>query len=713
MMVFAISVRSCPIDWEAFEPLLCHPPKKDFLPLFSKTIPKVPSFSILACFLPNSLPKEIYMKKYLSVLLLILFCLPFSANALADIYDDFNDGILDSAKWDLPSALASNVYETNGELIFDFNASDLRRGGSLSSKDIVTGNFDIQINFDNYTFTAGPSGQSGGYAALSVLAPPAARSELGSLSIRRLDGPVTSTGSVYGSLAYYDDSLKDWQVDYNILPFNSNTGEFRVKRENGYLSTYVGYGDSWTQVFAGASAYEGPVTVYLEGIRPLDGGIHVEFDNLDIKQNLTDEASQHIYLDWDNPISRDFYVSNRVDENGNKSSFVNEMLGVEPLATRKDDTAFRADVAADLKKIFEAAGVKVSISETYEKDAITVRFTDALTYDPDGDGIFEEYKLSGKAYDIGVKDEDGNTLYGAVDKFNQRKDGEIGVFLSLDSIDSAKSIAETIAHEAGHAFGLMHINPIEGNGVEVMDYYPRYQNLIPNEIEEFYNQPAEIVHKPWDSDDPRAVLEREEMGDMHNPVYHMRRFVNGDESSDLIAQGISPGNWDLKSLETILLAFDRISSDMGIYNISILGLSGFGLKDYESQAEGKVFYDAISPFNNSILKFFVPTEFSFQLAGMSDPASDFYDVYFGFGDPMNPQLTWGDFQRDLFEGSIFTFSENSETFSSIGSFAAHAENRITYLNPDGASAAAVVPEPSTIFLFASGVLGFIVKRRIF
>jgi hypothetical protein len=105
-------------------------------------------------------------------------------------------------------------------------------------------------------------------------------------------------------------------------------------------------------------------------------------------------------------------------------------------------------------------------------------------------------------------------------------------------------MAETLAHEVGHLFGLMHVNPLEGTGAidqgnqEVMDYEdstePRFLNTV----------------SPVQYKDPKH---HDLTGVGHNPVYHLMRYTGGYSEKYLNDNGIVGGNYDTDESQTFLI----------------------------------------------------------------------------------------------------------------------------------------------------------------
>lgn len=189
--------------------------------------------------------------------------------------------------------------------------------------------------------------------------------------------------------------------------------------------------------------------------------------------------------------------------------------------------AFRDQIIAETQAIFDRSGVPINVTgeRPNSGDFNTVRFSQPLpSYDSNGDGTANS-TLLGLAYE-------------GLDRFDKNKNNSNAVFMDESLVGGGTSmaaaaldIAETVAHETGHSYGLRHINPVLGPSSEVMDYQA-------SAAPAFHQGVADMFEPPFD--DNRASLET-----THNPVYHLRRFLGGESDADLQAAGIRPGTWDV------------------------------------------------------------------------------------------------------------------------------------------------------------------------
>lgn len=153
----------------------------------------------------------------------------------------------------------------------------------------------------------------------------------------------------------------------------------------------------------------------------------------------------------------------------------------------------------------------------------------------------------------------GNTLGQAVsgiDRFNLNSTGEVITFVQSNiEID-----AETVTHEVGHALGLRHVNPDGVGALSVMDY-----DIAAGDIEVFSNSVTEVTEPPTATGSPQGFT--------HNPLYHLKHYVDGVPQSELEVMGIMPGDWDRKSLilNPLELEFDfALREDLTLYDVTVL-----------------------------------------------------------------------------------------------------------------------------------------------
>ncbi len=236
-----------------------------------------------------------------------------------------------------------------------------------------------------------------------------------------------------------------------------------------------------------------------------------------------------IFLDFDTPLEVD--ISPVVDDDGEVTYAVDPSGREAPAAISGAD---RARILEGVQRIFDDSGLgrfRVSDERPSVGDYHAVRFAPKeAAEDPTGE--IETGRLYGIAYE-------------GVDRFDKAKNSTVAVFvdpadpilpgdvdLSEDS-DDFISVVEVVAHEVGHAFGLRHINPVRGDGSEVMDYAPGPAPV-------FYADEAGASEPPIDGE-PRSPIVT------HNPAFHLRRWVLGETEDALLGDGLDGGSWDFES----------------------------------------------------------------------------------------------------------------------------------------------------------------------
>jgi hypothetical protein len=275
----------------------------------------------------------------------------------------------------------------------------------------------------------------------------------------------------------------------------------------------------------------------------------------------------------------------------------------------------REDLVTRVQKIFDDSNIALNVTDKKPTtDSLTVRFAKPLpSIDKTGDGV-PDSRLLGKAYDINTP----NIIH-SIDQFDRRKDGYVAVF--MDESDLASSIAETIAHEAGHGYGAVHINP-GANVSEVMDYTDN-----PFKAPTFNSLVAEVVQFGADG-------KVEDTGETHNPQYHLRRFMVGEKKSDLLAKGITPGSWDETAFSLFGYKFTITELSTPVTNLSIVfdnpdvtAETAIGVDDGSISS---VFLDSPLGAGDSF-EFYLSDNRPFRMFGSTDSASELLDIAFTSG----------------------------------------------------------------------------------
>lgn len=388
------------------------------------------------------------------------------------------------------------------------------------------------------------------------------------------------------------------------------------------------------------------------------------------------DPTQTIYLDWDEPISVDFIpddsyyfvndtifkVKYKIDEKKNNQRIMFNSLS---------DNEKKTGILKHLHKLLFDSGVNIPIIDsrninTPPENAIIVRFGDR-TKDVNG--------VKGVAFDVAPWAKKGT---GAIDRFNIRKDGEVAVFIK--SIDKARTIADIIAHEVGHALGLIHINPLPLSGVEIMDR--QLPNIIKKEQSKFYSSPTETTDRgqlwQWH----------------HNPLFHIRRYTHNDSEESLINEGIQNFTAYLEPLtESERELIESVDWDIGktryllsqvvitslLDTISEVGVINLGFSNNEPGAGFSLLADELNLYDSNRLSFIYSSNSNLQLTA-SSLSGQTNNLFFGFGDVSSPNITLPTEigERD---GKIFQLNDD-ETFIVVGQFRIQTTVKAEYKDDD-------------------------------
>ena len=361
-----------------------------------------------------------------------------------------------------------------------------------------------------------------------------------------------------------------------------------------------------------------------------------------VEYDRTALAPQNIVLDFDHDAPFSF-VGHTVF---NHSLYLPVPVG--SMAAAHPNQQYRDAVTNEVRDIFAASGVtNVSITNTPVSGATVVYFANPI--DPN---------LLGKSYE-------------GVDRFNRRSDGKVAVF-----VNDAQTDAETAAHEVGHALGLRHVDPnstADQKNDEVMDYEPS-SYAPPNFVPRFVNAVS-------------PIFDITAFGATHNPLYHLKRYVDGFTDAELRAEGINPGTWDLQQPFKFRLGFT--DSQRMLFNVSLLVSSGAA-----DSLESIAHYDQITLEALQALEFDIDPGMALTLLA-SSTSSGPLDVALATGDPYA--------QNNLFVQPVD---------GQVSAFLQFQSGTGTYTTLDTATVTGtVVPEPSAALLIGMGFLGLVIIQR--
>lgn len=254
-------------------------------------------------------------------------------------------------------------------------------------------------------------------------------------------------------------------------------------------------------------------------------------------------STEILFLDFDTAIPIDYYVTSAdflslIGITSKETSATK--AGTEPLGVFTNWEKGR--LVTLVQEVFDRSGIAIKVTSTKPAngDYHSVRFTSTkLSYDSDGDGN-SDTRLLGEAFQ-------------GIDRFDEDKNNIVAVL--MDGNDALADVAETIAHEGAHSYGVRHINPVQNNGSEVMDYHSAA-------TETFVKTIANIVEPPLDGEAATS--------ETHNPTYHIRRYVLGESAEQLKMEGILPGTWDRGFFNNIAYSLGLADLQVPLESLSLL-----------------------------------------------------------------------------------------------------------------------------------------------
>lgn len=228
----------------------------------------------------------------------MFFNLFLSQYVSADIYDNFNDGSIDTDKWMIWEGYNTTpVVENNGVLNIDYPPGS--SWGGLNSKALLGGDFDIRAKWKNWQFDGTPGAYENDVAQIGIQVQHDTGSDWGEF-VYEFRGwfPNNQEGyrDQYVSNAYIDDA---WRFGEGAGSTPSDTsGYFGIERVGSTINTYysdVNYlnYDNWNQLNQVENAFTEPVRISLRAYTgDHTNSFHAEWDNVEV------EADREVDVDF-------------------------------------------------------------------------------------------------------------------------------------------------------------------------------------------------------------------------------------------------------------------------------------------------------------------------------------------------------------------------------------------------------------------------------
>lgn len=307
------------------------------------------------------------------------------------------------------------------------------------------------------------------------------------------------------------------------------------------------------------------------------------------------------------------------------------------------------------------------VQDIFDRSNVAIEVVDAALINDDVDSLVTVLLMPndipdslGEAFDIKSSEYEGlGYLISGGDRFDLDKDGRVAIFKDENDV-SREFLASIIAHEAGHGFGLHHVDD-ENTSAEVMDYsfQPDVGEVfsdVPLSTVIFEGEPGDIRFPIGDLPFPTTAFR----GDI-NSQYHLRAYALGENQTYLREdEGLVPGSYDLMSeepdLSQWLFDFGENTNDLAWY------VSEHGHDRAFSSLN--MLYSLDHFFEEGQLGLLLPDNAEFQIFGLdaNDSIIDFVLAPLGtsvFGD----DLKIGDLSNDL---GLFDFrSGSAELFDTV------------------------------------------------
>lgn len=280
--------------------------------------------------------------------------------------------------------------------------------------------------------------------------------------------------------------------------------------------------------------------------------------------------------------------------------------GAVSLGAKTISLTDRSTLITKVQEIFDRSGIKnIEVTDVPAENAVNIFFAAIDRPSTSGDvsyGVTPAQFRSRLSGDI-------------VSGTNRHAESSTGYSIvfpaAFNAYGGLEHVAETIAHEAGHALGLMHVNPSNpDDSTEVMDY-----DAAAGHDERFINAPTAIVDY---STDPLRYT-----AFTSNPVFGLRYFIDGIPAATLESEGTNAGDWEQPTKINVKTElYNIVAGDQQIYDVK-LSLNSDSLGDGVDQIVATIPITTLVGLESALQN--LPFNTSLQLYAASQPGGA-YDI---------------------------------------------------------------------------------------